>query len=148
MQREIVKRLMVMNERAQSHRQIIRQAANAELLAADHSQTRSTSICHVYLRKQMLSCQSCIQCNLTGCLIPTCCCVSVCVCVFLHFTLHLCCQSTIRLCLFSRIVLVLLIRGSHKRHMLSLQKANIIDNLSRLAFILFPWCSGEMLTAI
>lgn len=47
--REIVKGLMVMKERAQSYRQIIRQAANAELLAADNNQTRSTSICHVYL---------------------------------------------------------------------------------------------------
>lgn len=34
-QREIVKGLMVMDGRAQSQRQIIRQAANAELLAAD-----------------------------------------------------------------------------------------------------------------
>lgn len=61
MHREIVKGLMVMEERLQSHRQIIRQAANAELLAADHSQTRSTSICHVLLRKQLLSCQSFTQ---------------------------------------------------------------------------------------
>lgn len=80
MQREIVKGLMVIDGRAQSHRQIIRQAANAELLAEDHNQTRSTSICHVYLRKQMLSCQSCILCNLTGCFIPSaCCCLSLCV---------------------------------------------------------------------
>lgn len=41
MQREIVKGLMVMDGRAQSHRQIIRQAANAELLAVDHNQTRA-----------------------------------------------------------------------------------------------------------
>jgi len=34
-QREIVKGLMVMEERVQFHRQIIRQAANAELLAVD-----------------------------------------------------------------------------------------------------------------
>lgn len=58
MQREIGKGLIVMEERAQSHRLIIRQAANAELLA--HNQTPSTSVCHVYPRKQMLSCQSCL----------------------------------------------------------------------------------------
>lgn len=38
MQSEIGKGLMVVEERAQSHRLLIRQAANAELLAADHSQ--------------------------------------------------------------------------------------------------------------
>ena len=82
MQREIVRGWMVMEERAQPHRRIIRQAANAELLvlAANHSQTRSTSICHVCLRQQMPSCQSFIQRGLTGRLIHATCCVCVCVC--------------------------------------------------------------------
>lgn len=115
MQREIVKWLM--EERAQSHRHIIRQAANAELLAKDHTQTRSTAIYHVWLRKQMLSCLPFIQPCLTACPIPaTCCCVCVflhlCVSgvyVFFHFTLPPCCQSMIRLCLFNGNALVLMI---------------------------------------
>lgn len=79
MQREIEGGLMVTEESARSRRQIIRQAANAELLAEDLSQTRPASLCHVYPRKQMLSCQSFIQFSLTGCLIPATCCVHVCV---------------------------------------------------------------------
>lgn len=89
MQREIVKGLMVTDGRAQTHRQIIRQAANAELRAVDHNQTRSTPICHVYPGKQMLSCQSCIMCNLTGCVTPpACCCLSL--CVFLSSSHRVC----------------------------------------------------------
>lgn len=45
MQMEIVNGLMVIKESSQSHRQIIRQAANAELLAADHNRNPV----HVYL---------------------------------------------------------------------------------------------------
>lgn len=144
---------MVTEERVQCHRQIIRQAANAELLAEDHNQSRFTSICHVYLRKQMLSCQSLIQHCLTDCLIPATCCV--CAQVFLHFPLNPLCQFMIKLCLFSVIAPVLPIQvkpqnvctdthtNTHTHTHLICR--DLIDNPCRLGFILLPWPSDEML---
>lgn len=109
LQCEIVKWLM--EEGAQSLRQIIRQEAKAELLAEDHTQTCSMSIYHVCLRNQMLSCLPFIQACLTACPAPA----THCVCflsevyVSLVWLFSLCCQSLIRFCSFRGNALLLLI---------------------------------------